>query len=286
MNFFIVSPKNLVIAACLASTLLLASASILSDNGKAGRTGSPNETTCNTSGCHTSFALNSGGGSVTITSNPAMTNNQYVPGTAYIMSVTVSRTGSNLFGLGVEVLTATNTNAGTLAITRSNETYLSSSGGRNNVVHKLNGGLAANSKSFEFKWTAPASGSAKFYVAGAACNNNGSESGDYIYTTTTTFTPAPATSLKTLDADKLQWSVYPNPAQNNFTTSYLLEEAAQVKGALYSLQGALIANVIDEKQAAGTHKILYRLPENISAGTYFFKLSVGHNSVVKKIVIS
>lgn len=48
----------------------------MSDNGKAGYTGSPGEQTC--TNCHSDFALNSGGGSIAIGS-PTMTNWEYLP---------------------------------------------------------------------------------------------------------------------------------------------------------------------------------------------------------------
>ncbi len=164
--------------------VIVMTSSILSDNGKAGKTGSPGELTC--IDCHGDFSANTGGGSITIT-NTGMTNWQYTPGQTYPITVTVARTGSSIFGLGVECLTAANANAGTLVITNSASTQIKnatvSGVSRANVVHQLNGGLASNSKSFTFNWTAPpaGTGTVKFYYAGIAGNNNGNESGDYVY---------------------------------------------------------------------------------------------------------
>ncbi|MBK7964340.1 MAG: hypothetical protein IPK10_02840 [Bacteroidetes bacterium] len=91
-----------------------------------------------------------------------MNNWQYTPGQTYPITVTVSKTGMPLFGVDVECLTSTNGNAGTFTITNTASTRLLSatvSGvSRVNVTHKMNGGLAANSKSFTFNWTAPAAG--------------------------------------------------------------------------------------------------------------------------------
>ena len=81
--------------------------------GRTGYTGSPGENTCAVSGCHSSFALNSGTGGVRITTDVPATG--YVAGTVYNITVTPRRTGSTVFGLGFEALTSTNTNAGTLA---------------------------------------------------------------------------------------------------------------------------------------------------------------------------
>ena len=52
------------------------------------------------------------------------------------------------------------------------------------------------SQTFEFNWTPPAtdSGSVDFYVAGNAANNSDDNTGDFIYSTKVTVTPAGATS--------------------------------------------------------------------------------------------
>lgn len=175
---------------------IVMTSSILSENGKAGKTGSPGELTCRD--CHSDFAANSGGGSITIT-NTGMTNWQYVPGQTYPITVTVARTGSAVFGLGVECLTAANTNAGTLVITNSAQTQIKtvtvSGAVRNNVVHQLNAGHTPNTKSFTFNWTAPAAGTGavKFYFAGIAGDFSGDEGGDYVYNSSQTVTEYCAT---------------------------------------------------------------------------------------------
>lgn len=179
---------------------IVMTSSILSDNGKSGRTGSPGETTCIS--CHGDFTANTGGGSITIT-NVGMTNWQYTPGQTYPITVTVARTGSSIFGLGLECLTSTNANAGTLAITNTASTQIKtatvSGVVRNNVVHTLNGGLTANTKSFTFNWTAPAAGTGTvtFYFAGIAGNNDGSETGDYVYNSSKTVTELSCTTPAT-----------------------------------------------------------------------------------------
>lgn len=178
---------------------IIMTSSILSDNGKAGKTGSPGELTCRD--CHSDFAANSGGGSITIT-NTGMTNWQYVPGQTYPITVTVARTGSTVFGLGVECLTAANANAGTFIMTSPAQTQIKtvtvSGVVRNNVVHQLNAGHTNNTKSFTFNWTAPAAGTGtvKFYFAGIAGDFSGDEAGDYVYNglqTVTEYCATPAT---------------------------------------------------------------------------------------------
>ncbi len=186
--------KKLLIAIVPLGLLVVLTGSMMDDNGKAGRTGSPNENPCTTS-CHNTYALNSGPGSISIQSQ-GMTNFVYTPGQVYAMSVTVSQTGVGLFGVGIEALTSTNNNAGTLTITDAASTQIKTatvSGiSRRNIVHKLNGGLSSNSKVFNFSWTAPAAGTGNvtFYFAGNASNSSGTDAGDYIYTGSQVITEA------------------------------------------------------------------------------------------------
>lgn len=197
----------LVLAACV-----FVFADILDEDGKAGRTGSPGEFDC--TGCHTSFPVNTGGGSITI-SSPNLTNWQYVPGQVYQIDVTVAKTGVPLFGFGFESLRSTGANAGTFAITNSAQTQLKNANingnNRSNVVHKENGGLTNDSHTFSFNWTAPATniGNITFYSAGNATNNQGDSLGDYVYKTSRVVTPF-VVGVNTPQFDK-GVKIYPMP---------------------------------------------------------------------------
>lgn len=156
-----------------------------SDDGKAGHNGSPGELTCAKSTCHTTYTLNSGPGSVSI-SAPGMANWQYTPGQSYSISVTIAQTSMPLFGFGFEALLASGANAGTLTAGTGSHTLNATVSGnsRKTVTHLLDAGLTTGSHTFTFTWVAPASGAAvTFYAAGNAANNNGTKLGDYIYTT-------------------------------------------------------------------------------------------------------
>ncbi|MBL0316089.1 MAG: hypothetical protein IPP69_10010 [Flavobacteriales bacterium] len=84
------SKKKLISLFLISSVVMMSmSSSEDSPDGKAGHNGSPGEQTCAKSTCHTSYTLNSGPGSVSITA-PGMTNWQYVPGQTYTINVTVA----------------------------------------------------------------------------------------------------------------------------------------------------------------------------------------------------
>lgn len=185
--------KKLLLSLTLIGSLVFFTSSQMSDNGKAGRTDSPGENNC-TTGCHSTYTLNSGSGSVSIQSagTPGF---KYTPGQTYNMSVTVAQAGIGLFGVGIEALIASGDNAGTLNITDLASTAIKTSSAvipfvRRNIVQTLNGGQSQNSKVFNFSWTAPAAGTGDvtFYFAGVAANGNGTKIGDWVYTGLQLFT--------------------------------------------------------------------------------------------------
>ncbi|MFN8145193.1 MAG: choice-of-anchor V domain-containing protein [Bacteroidia bacterium] len=174
--------RKLTLSSLSLIVVVLLSSTMMSDNGRAGKTGSPGEATC--IDCHGDYSANMAGGSIAIS---GITGGSYTPGTTYNLSITVARSGMTVFGLGCEALTSSNTNAGTLVITNSAETQLKSatvSGvSRQSVVHQLDGGATNNTHTFNFNWTAPAAGTGNvtLYYAGIAGDHDGNESGDYVY---------------------------------------------------------------------------------------------------------
>jgi hypothetical protein len=168
--------------ASLATCMLLFSYAPTSEAGKTGSNGAPGESTC--INCHGGAA----NGSATLTSDIPLTG--FVPGATYNMVFTVSQAGQPLFGMGIESLSATNTQAGTLVAGTGTQVLVKSL--KQNLIHTLNGGLAADTKAFAFKWTAPAVavGNVTFYYAGLAANGNGVEdNADNTYSGNKVFSP-------------------------------------------------------------------------------------------------
>ena len=264
----------------LSVSFIVFTSEIQSDNGKAGYTGSPGETKCNN--CHSSYALNSGGGSVVLTSN--MVNWQYEPGYTYDMTLTVSRTGNSLFGMGLEALTTSNTNAGTLTVTNNHtqiKTKTVSSVVRNNMVHTLNGGASSNSMAFTFRWVAPASdiGNITMYFCGVAANNNGNENNDYVYNSSQLITPMTGTGISEF-AEGQSLSVYPNPASANVTVKTAFSDSDPVSLKLYDHRGNLVhlLNLTGNNEGA----------IDVSAyakGIYFLTAESGDKKFSRKLLI-
>lgn len=267
--------------------ILLLSSGALSDNGKAGVTGSPGELNC--TDCHNDFALNSGGGSIGLSSTN-MAPWEYVPGTVYHMTATVSRTGSPLFGVGLEALTSTNTNAGTLTATNTSVAIKSktvSGVSRKNIVHTLDGGNTANSKAFNFDWTAPNTniGNVTFYYAGVASNADGDEAvGDYVYTGSQVVTPALSTSILEL-APGVEINVYPNPVTDMVKVDYALRDAERVAITLYDLNGRVVEQLISATRQPGRHTEMIGGLDRFATGSYLLRAQLGDRTLERRVQI-
>jgi hypothetical protein len=227
--------------------------------------------------------LNAPGGSISISGPIA-----YNAGQVYPVSVTVSRTGLDLFGLGFEALRSTGANAGTLAITNPAETQIkvASVGGnlRNNVVHQQNGGASVGSHTFSFNWTAPTTnvGDVTFYAAGNASNNNGSASGDFIYTTSQVVSFATGLGNEPSTANPVK--VYPNPFQDKIQMVFSLSEPGLVQINLYSFQGKFLKQIVSELFATGEQQVTLSMRDEVRSGIYLLELSADGTKSTRKIV--
>ena len=274
----------------LALASIMTSFDVQDNSGQAGKTGSPGETTC-VNNCHNSYALNDGTGSVTITSD--IPNWEYMTGDTYNIDVTVTHIGSTLFGLGVECLdgSSPNLNAGVLIITNTAETQIKnatiSSILRKNVVHKLNGGVGTDSKTFSFKWAAPTTniGNVTFYVAGNGANGDNNKLLDHIYTTSQVVTPAFGASVADVSSFVNGISLYPNPAHESVTVSYNTIAGENIEVSLISVDGKTKSEIYSGKGDGQKHEVKIALPENLAAGVYLVKMiNAGEVSVSRLVV--
>ena len=268
----------------LATAGMLFFAGIESDNGKAGATGSPGEQTCSQSNCHTGSTNNSMGGSVTLTSSDLI-NWEYTPGQTYTLTATVTQQGRTLFGIGLEALLPSGANAGNLVAGTGTtiKTATVSGNSRRNIVHNMNAGLTANAHSFTFTWTAPATdvGPITIYYAGNAANNNAAKTGDYIYNASQVVTPA-GVNVQEQANTPFTFSFYPNPATENITVNYSLEQSAKVTYIIFDLTGKQVQSE-STNRFPGAQQQNVNL-NNLQVGTYLLSVNVNGNVITKRFI--
>lgn len=252
----------------LSLCFLLSNAYSYSSGPLPSKTGAPGDGGVCTD-CHSSFALNSGTGSLTISGAPTT----YALSTDYTITVTLQESGISKFGFEACVKkTADNTQAGTITVGNSTEQQTKSSGGITYIEHTSSGNTGSGgSKSWSFTWTSPSSdiGSVKFYAAGNAANGNGGSDGDHIYTTSSS-SPIDAVpvELSAFDARigtgntiTLNWST----ASETNNLGYEIQRS--IDGKTFTTVGFVSGNGTSTKE----NKYSFAIPES-EAGTYYYRL--------------
>ena len=77
---------------------------------------------------------------------------------------------------------------------------------------------------------------------------------------------------------------YPNPFNPVTTIAYQLPRPGNVILAIYNIQGQLVKILVNEFQTAGNHKVLWDASD-ISSGLYFYRITAGDYTAVKKSLV-
>lgn len=172
-----------------------------SNSPVASKTGAPNENKCIQ--CHGGTA---GTGSVSMVFGNNET--QYVPGQQYTIQVSTIDPTKVQFGFQITALAGgVGATVGTFTVTNATNTT-SQTGTVTGFLRKYVSHRAANgTQNWSFTWTAPATdiGPITFFLVGLAANDNNSDTGDKVYSTTFTITatppPAPIAFFTTTDTN-------------------------------------------------------------------------------------
>lgn len=189
------STLGFVLMIIVLSSLFTKTSFAWSTGPEAYRAGAPDDKgTCNDSGCHNSYSLDSGTAKFSIT-GPA----SYTPGETIKLKVSFSNSGGKLHGFEMTAIDADDNQIGkfkkigktTQVIKPNDYRGLKKEDKGTYIEHTRSGN---KKKSWKIKWIAPANaaGTVTFYAAGNEADGNGSPSGDYIYTTTLEITDASA----------------------------------------------------------------------------------------------
>jgi len=187
--------RKLFIAGLAISPVLLFSFSV---GPPQGRTGAPADGGLTCAVCHRGADVNDGVGRL------AITVANYVPGVKQTIRVTLTHPTARRWGFQLTARLASDptkkggvftTNAETQVRCGLTGTAVAPCGDAVEFVEHVVAGTSAETpeaRTWELDWTPPDSnvGDVIFYAAGNAANNNGANSGDFIYTAAATINPA------------------------------------------------------------------------------------------------
>jgi hypothetical protein len=271
--------KRILLFGFLALIFIGTTAFVVFSGGVSNQSGSPGESNCG--GCH-------GGGSgttvVSISGTPAFVGNQYIPGQTYTVNISVINNPFSKFAFDAEILNTSNTNAGNMTVGLTGVQIVNTT--RKNATH-TGPKTGTGSALFQFVWVAPLSGNAVIYASGNAVDGTGGTGADTPGNSTLTLTPDLSAGINEATVSGISGlNVYPNPIRSEFKISYNLMETANVKAALYNVQGQEIAEITNDVQAIDAHILDAQLPSDLAKGVYFVKLSVNGKQAAQRLIIT
>jgi len=241
-----------------------------------GYTGSPTDgSSCAVAGCHGASAQSGSTGLFSLNT----TNNQYVPGREYIVSVTIDGAGRKGFQISPQ-----NASTGALMGTLVNTTTAGTSGtqivGSGKYITHMQG-QTTTPGTWSFKWIAPAVGSGPVTLYGAFVN--GRNTG--LRLQQITLTEGSSSSVQENGRIR-QFKVFPNPVLGDkFQISFQLERREWVQVGIFDITGRKVREVCQELMDPGQQQFVVETRHSFAPGLYFVQIEAGKSSSTQKLLV-
>jgi PKD repeat protein len=93
------------------------------------------------------------------------------------------------------------------------------------------------------------------------------------------------TDIENTLATTSNFTVYPNPIEDNSTLSFSLMNKNKVEIQLHDVVGKLVHTIINKELTEGEHQFSINKQLNLNAGIYFATLIVDNQKVTKKVIV-
>lgn len=237
-------------------------------------TNAPGELTCGRAPCH-NIPNNVGSAQIGIDVDEGA--GTYRAGDTLTVTVSIEGAQSPRNGFQITALDAANQKIGTWVLTAPQQMQVINGIGlpRRYVTHRAAGNMQA---SWSMEWAAPEedAGDITFYASVLDANNNGTNTGDALYTTTSTASFEPTNAIWQPDSG-LDVKIYPNPATEVIfvhSPKNLLRAIRLIDSQGRELRHWPASRETNRLEASG-----------LSAGIYFLLMETENGQVVRKIAI-
>ena len=205
---------------------------------------------------------------------------QFVPGTTYFMQLALTATTGAIYGFEL-IPTTGGAMAGTLTRTNTANTSTIASGSKTYLGHKS----ASSNKTWQFKWTAPATTTdVTFFYTGLVGNGNNSDNGDVTYRSSSVLTAYVApNAVENIKATLTDVSVFPTATASKFNLAFNLPTTQNLSINIMDLSGRIVKTVLNEKVNAGDFNQILSA-ESLSAGTYLVVINGENVKATSKII--
>lgn len=246
------------------------------ENAGFNMTGAPGEGNC--TGCHGGMANSDTAGSVRIrvVGNPP----KYFPGATYDIEVTTRYPGGGKFGFALAARMGGKAFIPVGKLSGSSDMQVT-----DYITHTNKSNKASNSKTWNFTWQAPVDGTEPItlYAAGVAANNDGTNSGDLVYTDSFAFAAPFGTGVQENDLLSIA-QLYPNPTRDVLHIAGNTREEGNLELELMALNGKIVyaEPIVVQK---GSYRHMVKIPSELPAGVYYLRVRNEAQWSVKPFVL-
>ncbi len=146
----------------------------------------------------------------------------------------------------------------------------------------FNNMLISSSSEVYFSWLTKSNGSADISVDDSSASGN-----VQITSISLSILPGTTDAIEEKNTSPQNFTLsqnYPNPFNPNTIINYSLEKSSQVSLKVYDALGNEVAALVDEFKPAGYYEVNFNA-SRLSSGIYFYKLTAGNFSEVKKMTL-
>jgi hypothetical protein len=245
-----------------------------------GRTGAPNESNC--TACHTGNVLDGSNENILVVMNGAAPVTQYIPGSNYTVSLTMSSNPSKK-GFQATALDANDLMAGSFTA----GTTTSINGSAKKYANHNSASNTSSSSTWTWNWTAPSTdvGNVTFYVATNKANNDGGPASDQIYLSQHTVTAQGGTGVKEQSSPLSGMKVSYDATNRSVILSFSSLFIGEMTMNFVDMNGRSVfkSEIGSSLVGDNTHKI--QLPSDLKNGMYLVHLLVNNNTASAKVQV-
>ena len=269
--FSIMKFKILLAAFIGIMLFLIPDAGFTRENGApSNRVGAPTRagdgSTCGTNGCHDSFTVDSGSGTLSLA-----VPDQFEAGDTINITIRVEESGAVRYGFQATVRGVNDLVRSTGEILLSNGTKFSDALGE--YITHSSSVETTGAAEWTFRWVAPETDVQNIVVYAAAVAGNGANSAnqDHVYTTNSSVPVSTSIESTNVPESFEVYAAYPNPFHSISTITYSLNHPEPVQFAMYDALGRLVKSMDEGYKQAGTHEILIN-GDDLPTGTYYYRI--------------
>ena len=250
-----------------------------SGGGIAEKTGAPGESNC--TDCHSGSVLDgSNENSFVLFDNGFNAVTSYIPGDTYTATLQLASAPAKS-GFSSTTLDGTNTKAGVLIGAGIGGTQNFAASGRDYVSQTSSSNTTAD---WAWSWVAPATdvGDVTFYIASNVTNDDGTNSGDMIYTSTEVIGSSAGIEETSNEAN---FTAGYNAASNKLAINFDYLAAGKMSLNLVDMNGRSVFTYDLGQSEIGSNNETIALPSKLKDGMYVVHFFIGNKAMSANILV-